>query len=63
MQKYIGQIVEIIYMDRIGRITQRVVEVRLVSGGVIKAHCLTQNAPRIFRIENILAAQPVKRHA
>ncbi|MFH5185699.1 hypothetical protein ACHHV8_25335 [Paenibacillus sp. TAB 01] len=58
MQKYIGKTIEIIYLGSDGRITQRQIEVNSVSNGIIRARCLQRNAPRIFKLENILAAQP-----
>jgi predicted DNA-binding transcriptional regulator YafY len=58
IEKYIGQIVEIIYLDRKGILTQRKIEVRAIKGSRVKAFCLEQRAPRIFRIENILAVMP-----
>lgn len=63
MEKYIGRVVEIIYMGKKGKITQRKIEVRSVQDGVVKAFCLTHGAPRIFKVENILAIQPVRKRA
>lgn len=59
MEKYIGRTVEIIYIDRAGKITQRRIEVHDVRGGLVRATCLASHAPRAFRIENILACIPV----
>lgn len=61
MLKYVGETVEIIYCGDDGSITQRRVEVRSVNGSIVKAFCLNKRAPRVFRIENILAVQPVRR--
>lgn len=61
MKKYIGQTVEIIYVDRAGKITQRRIEVHGVRGDLVRATCLKSNAPRAFRIGNILACVPVKK--
>jgi predicted DNA-binding transcriptional regulator YafY len=58
LQKYIGRIVEIIYTGKNHEITQRRIEVRSVSGGTVKAYCLERGAPRVFRLENILAVNP-----
>lgn len=63
MEKYIGRVVEIIYMGKKGKITQRKIEVRSVQNGMVKAYCLNHRAPRIFMIENILAIQPMRRKA
>ncbi|SMF89034.1 hypothetical protein SAMN05661091_4493 [Paenibacillus uliginis N3/975] len=58
VDKYIGRIVEIIYIDRNGKITQRRIEVLGVKDGRVRARCLTSNAPRVFRLDNILATRP-----
>jgi predicted DNA-binding transcriptional regulator YafY len=63
VEKYIVQIVEIIYMGKKGKITQRRIEIRSVQNGVVKAFCLKQRGPRIFKIDNILAIQPARKHA
>ncbi|MFH5182952.1 hypothetical protein ACHHV8_10140 [Paenibacillus sp. TAB 01] len=63
MEKYIGKTIEIIYLGGDGRITQRQIEVKSVVNGTVKARCLQRNAPRVFRIENILAAQQVRKEA
>lgn len=59
--KYIGRVVEIIYIGNNDEITQRRIEVRSVTGVVLKAYCLERKAPRVFRIENILAVQQTVR--
>ncbi|MNI96634.1 hypothetical protein D3C73_1551310 [compost metagenome] len=61
MQIAIGQTVEIIYMDKAGKITQRKIEVHGIRDGRIRATCLTTGAPRVFLAANILAWQAVKR--
>lgn len=58
--KYIGQVVEIMYLDRSGKITQRNIEVKGVRGQLLSATCLKTGAPRKFRLDSILAWQPVK---
>ena len=60
MKKYIGRIVEIIYEDRKGNITQRRIEVLGVRQGRIKANCLKSGELRVFNAENILAMKPVR---
>jgi predicted DNA-binding transcriptional regulator YafY len=60
MKKYIGQKVEIIYMDKMGKITQRRIEVHHVKNGLVRATCLNTMAPRAFRIDSILACHPIK---
>lgn len=59
MKKYIGRIVEIIYEDRKGNITQRRIEVLGVRNGRVKANCLMSGELRVFNEENILAMKPV----
>lgn len=64
MDKYIGQNLEIIYQDRKGKITQRKIHVQSIKDGSLRALCLEQHSPRIFKVENILAYSPIgmKRH-
>jgi predicted DNA-binding transcriptional regulator YafY len=59
LRKYLGSIVEIIYIDKDQQITQRLIELRSVKSGSIKAYCLQRKALRIFKIESILAIQLV----
>jgi hypothetical protein len=63
LSKYTSHIVEIIYQGAYGQITQRRIEVQAIVGGILKAYCLQRKAPRVFRIENILAVQPVRQGA
>ncbi|GIQ69207.1 hypothetical protein DUZ99_12740 [Xylanibacillus composti] len=56
--KYVGQTIEIIYIDRLQRISQRLITVRRVDDGIIRAFCHKQQGPRVFRVEQILAAAP-----
>ncbi|RCX22619.1 hypothetical protein DFP94_101199 [Fontibacillus phaseoli] len=60
MEKYIGKILEIIYIDRAGRVSQRRIEVHAVKGDLVRATCLKTGEPRAFRKSNILAFVPVK---
>lgn len=55
VNKYIGQVVEIIYMDRAGRITQRHIKIHAVRGNLVRATCMVTGEPRAFRLDNILA--------
>ncbi|MGG1598883.1 hypothetical protein [Paenibacillus naphthalenovorans] len=63
LRRYIVRTIEIIYLGRDNRITQRRIEVRTVNAGIVKAYCFKRKGPRLFRINNILAVQPVKRYA
>ncbi|KOR88464.1 hypothetical protein [Paenibacillus solani] len=60
MHKYIGNVIEIIYMDRKGKITQRKIEVLAVKDGRVRAKCLQLGAPRIFLESNILSMKICK---
>lgn len=53
--KYIGQMVELVYMDRAGQITQRQIRINSVRGGLIKASAGKDGAPRTFLEQGILA--------
>lgn len=57
-QKYVGQCLEIVYIDRAGNITQRKIEVKGIRGPLVRATCLQTGEPRTFRAENILAWKP-----
>ncbi len=59
MHKYVGRVVEIIYLDRKYKITQRKIEVWSAEGGLVEAYCLERRAPRVFAIDRILAVMPV----
>ena len=64
MDKYIGKIVEIIYLDRNQKITQRQIRVNEISDGIVKAYCMFSKSARTFKLENVLAMNPVvNRHA
>ncbi len=63
LEKHVGKMVEIVYVDRNGRITQRRIHIRSVRRGLVRAFCATSHAPRIFRADNILAVMPVKNRA
>lgn len=60
VKKYIGHIVEIIYMDRAGMITQRQIKIHDVRGELVRATCMKKGVPRAFRVDRILACFPVK---
>jgi predicted DNA-binding transcriptional regulator YafY len=57
LEKYAGQTVDIIYIDRYERITQRCVIVRQVRGSVIEVFCLQRHQPRRFRVDRILSVR------
>lgn len=57
-KKYIGHTVEIVYLDRSGRLSQRRITVNDIRGGLVRASCLTTGSPRKFRLDRILAWKP-----
>ncbi|KGE18232.1 hypothetical protein [Paenibacillus wynnii] len=64
MKMHVGQRVEIVYVDKVGKITQRQIEIKSLRDGMLRATCLSSGTPRVFRIDNILAWQPTKvKHA
>lgn len=63
IDRYVGRVVDIVYMDRKGKITQRRIDIKEVVGGRIRAHCFKSNGPRVFAVENVLAFELVNRHA
>ncbi|CAM3301707.1 WYL domain-containing protein [Paenibacillus lactis] len=60
MRRYIGKIIEIIYVDRKGQITQSKIRLQGIRNKLIRATCLKTNQPRVFRMENILFWGPAK---
>ncbi len=57
IERYIGHTVEVIYLDREGRFTQRVITVHGVEGAWIRVFCHTRGQPRRFRADHILAVR------
>lgn len=57
--KYVGQMVELVYMDRAGQITQRQIRINSMRCGVIRASDGMEGVPRTFLEQNILAWRPV----
>lgn len=60
MKMSIGQTIEIIYLDKAGKITQRKIEVRGMRDGRIRATCLSTGQPRVFLAASILSWRPVR---
>ncbi|MEH7087274.1 hypothetical protein V7139_31930 [Neobacillus drentensis] len=58
--KYIGHIVEIIYMSKSGEFSQRKVRVSSVKDGIVRAVDKANGEWRTFVESNILAWQPVE---
>jgi predicted DNA-binding transcriptional regulator YafY len=63
MEKCVGLTIDIIYLDRKGRFTQRRITVHSVRGDRVRAYDHTRQGPRTFRAEGILAREPVSGHA
>ncbi|GAK39733.1 hypothetical protein PUW24_26045 [Paenibacillus urinalis] len=59
-RKYIGKVVEIVYLDRAGQVSQRNIEIHRIVNGRIYSTCLHTGAPRTFNEENVLAWRPVR---
>lgn len=59
MQKYIGRTIEIIYLDRHGRFTQRRIRVYAVRDQNVIAYDIDRQVVRTFRIDGVMAMQPV----
>lgn len=60
MKMSIGQTIEIIYLDKAGKITQRKIEVHDIRDGRIRATCLSTGSPRVFLTASILSWYPVR---
>lgn len=52
--------IEIIYQSKDNSFSKRVILVRAMEETYIKAYCFEKRAIRIFRIDSILAAAPIK---
>jgi hypothetical protein len=63
LQRYLGRTVELIYVDRRSAFTKRTVQLHNIRDGRVQVFCLDRRAPRTLLIENVLAVQPVMRHA
>lgn len=59
LQRYVGRTVELIYLDRRGVFTKRVVQIKGISNGRVKVFCYERHAPRLLKVDNVLAVAPV----
>ncbi|BBI32854.1 hypothetical protein [Cohnella abietis] len=57
--KYIGQVIQIIYQDAKGIITKRIIRVWKIVDGKAIAYDFDKKARRPFRVDRILAVRPV----
>lgn len=62
LQRYLsaGQLVEIIYLDKQGKLTQRKLKLFEMDNERVRAYCFTRHSIRSFIIKNILAISSVK---
>ncbi|KOY17323.1 hypothetical protein [Paenibacillus xylanivorans] len=58
--KYLGWLVEIIYLDQSGKITKRRIQVKSIRSGLINADDLLSGQPRTFKESGLLAWLPIK---
>lgn len=54
-----NQIVDVMYMAKNGVITKRRIKLIKIIGDTVQAYCFIRHAKRTFKIDNILAVQPV----
>lgn len=59
IDKYVGRLIEIIYQDSKGQITQRIVTVHSIVDGRAKVYDASKRAYRTLVVDRILAALPV----
>jgi predicted DNA-binding transcriptional regulator YafY len=60
LDKWIGQVIEVIYEDQSGKITQRRIKVHGYKEDLLRATCLATGRPRVFRAAGILAWSQAK---
>ncbi|PWW06346.1 hypothetical protein DFQ01_103248 [Paenibacillus cellulosilyticus] len=60
MQKYVGKLVQLIYIDRKRQVSIRNVRVLSVQGSRLKAYCMTARAPRVFNIDSIVDVELIR---
>ncbi|MBP1969116.1 putative DNA-binding transcriptional regulator YafY [Virgibacillus natechei] len=51
----------IFYIDSRGQVTQRYIRVLQVNDGLILAYCYYRKEVRVFKLDNILSAGPIKK--
>ncbi|MFF2089735.1 MULTISPECIES: hypothetical protein [Paenibacillus] len=54
MERYIGKVVQLIYLDRKRNVSIRNVQVISVKNGRMKGYCLSAQAIRIFNLDGIV---------
>lgn len=61
MERYIGEVVQLIYIDRKRQVSIRNVRVISAKGDKFKAYCFSAQAIRIFNIKGVVDVELVKR--
>ncbi|ANE47753.1 hypothetical protein SY83_17345 [Paenibacillus swuensis] len=59
IDKYIKTNAQIIYMDKMGRFTQRIIRIDSIEDRVVKVFCMDSKQPRTLLKDNILSFFPV----
>ncbi|MBM7645065.1 putative DNA-binding transcriptional regulator YafY [Scopulibacillus daqui] len=57
LKNRIGEIIEMIYVDKSGNFSQRKVKIISVADNYLKAYCYRRRCVRIFALENILSSR------
>ncbi len=60
LNPYIGQSVHLIYRDRRHNITFRTVRMLRIHGNSVYAYCYLAGAPRVFKADQIIDAEPAR---
>lgn len=60
---YKNAVIEIIYIDRSGRFSQRAIRVLAIRDDYLKAYCYTAGQIRVFLLPNILGVRLIRRGA
>ncbi|MBP3038049.1 hypothetical protein J9303_00820 [Bacillaceae bacterium Marseille-Q3522] len=55
-----GTILEMIYLDKKGRLSQRKIKVQSIGNDSFTAYCYSRRQQRIFKIENVLSIDLVR---
>lgn len=55
-----GEKIEIIYLSKDHRLSQRVIKIVAITDQTVKAYCYSRRKWRTFMLENILSAVPVR---
>ncbi|MFC7392001.1 hypothetical protein ACFQRG_03320 [Scopulibacillus cellulosilyticus] len=55
LKNHIGEVIEIIYIDKAGKLSQRHAKIIDVTDHYLKGYCYNRRCVRIFLLKNILA--------